>query len=272
VLLIEADLRHPHISHHFGLDTRTGLATVLAGSVPSTQATRTCGAGLHVLSAGTVEPGSEDLLGSPRMTELLAEMREHYDLVVLDTAPVLCDPDALELTSRTDGVVLVVGRGSTRKDDLREAVGLLDQVGTPLLGSVFTTASRVRSADGPGSGAPQEPAPPRSEAPPPPPTPSPTPMPDGAPAEPSTVAEEPAQSGVAADTSATTAELATRYRPSLPLRSPAPRAEAHAAGSEADAVGPGTPDDTEPSVEDAGVRASSPDDSGVPATDNGSKA
>ncbi|GAA4840704.1 hypothetical protein GCM10023201_33490 [Actinomycetospora corticicola] len=148
VLLVEADLQHPSISHHLGLDTRTGLTTVLSGAKPLREAARPCTvAGLSVLSAGIVDADSGDLLGSPRVADLLGAARTEYDVVVLDTAPLLGDPSAADLASRTDGTVLVAGRGSTRKDDLQAAVRLLDQVGARLLGTVVRAPGRAAADD-----------------------------------------------------------------------------------------------------------------------------
>lgn len=279
VLLIEADLRNPRISHHFGLDTRTGLTSVLSRSVPLAQAVRPCGgAGLRVLPVGPIGPGSEDLLGSPRMAELLAEVREEYDVVVLDTAPLLRDPNAVDLASGTDGVLLVVGAGATRKDDVREAVGLLDQVATPLLGTVLTVRARRRGGDErdgdefrapapPGARAPEAPAP--APAPPAPPR-SPTAISKPTdPARDTTPAREEAREtdrGEIADPAGTTAEFSTRYRSLIPLRTPASGTPSPSARPEEAADSDPSPDD----ADDANERSRG--DSGIPATENGSKA
>ena len=90
VLLVDADLRRPTVHRVFGLDRDEGLSQVLAGSLhwrDSVQSTKV--KGLSVLSGGRIPPNPAELLGSNRMVNFLEEVRTHYDLVIVDTPPIL---------------------------------------------------------------------------------------------------------------------------------------------------------------------------------------
>jgi capsular exopolysaccharide synthesis family protein len=113
VLLIDADLRRPSIHEVFGLDNKTGLAeglgTDASGSLPVTEVSPT----LTVLTAGTPDRRPMAGLTSERMAAILKEAASRFDWVLLDTPPIGLISDAQLLAALVDGVVLVVGAGST---------------------------------------------------------------------------------------------------------------------------------------------------------------
>ena len=113
VLLIDADLRRPSIHEVFGLSNRVGLSDGLAvgasGSLPVTEVTPT----LTVLTAGTPDRHPMAGLTSARMAAILKEAASRFDWVLLDTPPIGLISDAQLLSALVDGVLLVVGAGST---------------------------------------------------------------------------------------------------------------------------------------------------------------
>jgi succinoglycan biosynthesis transport protein ExoP len=159
VLLVEADLRRPTLSATLGLDPGPGLSDVLAGQAELDAVVRPVEVeGLAVLPAGTVPPNPAELLGSPRMADLVARLRSTYDKVLLDTPPVLPVTDAAVCAALADGVLVVVRWGRTRRDEVREAVTMLEQVDAVVLGSVLNgrrlTASERRRYASYSGGAP----------------------------------------------------------------------------------------------------------------------
>jgi len=146
-LLIDADLRRPHLHRLFGLPNEAGLTSlVLAGAtgVPTPadlpiQATRVPNLGL--LSSGPVPPNPAELLASRRMADLLALLAEQATYVLIDTPPVIAVADAAVLAPRVDGVLLVVRAGKTRRDLAAKARRMLDQVKANILGVVLTDAT-----------------------------------------------------------------------------------------------------------------------------------
>jgi polysaccharide biosynthesis transport protein len=148
VLLIDADLRRPSIHKTLGMGPRTGLSNVLTGSTTLEQAiTRTSILpNLYVLPAGTPPPNPAELLASTNMRDVLAQLREEYDHVVVDTPPSLSVTDAVVLSPRADAVVLVIRSGHTTKQALRRARDILAQVNAKVVG-VLLNAVDLSSPD-----------------------------------------------------------------------------------------------------------------------------
>ncbi len=142
VILVDADLRRPGLHHYFDTPQEPGVtgymlsqdgesALVLAETgVPN----------LQLLPSGPLPPNPADILGSQKMEQLLAHLRARADLVVLDTPPVTVAVDASVLGVRTDGMLLVVQAGHTRRDHVAQAKALLERFHVRLLGAVFTDA------------------------------------------------------------------------------------------------------------------------------------
>src|SRR3989441_9683581 len=148
VLLIDADLRRPSIHKTLGMGPRSGLSNVLTGSTTLQQAiTRTpILPNLHVLPAGTPPPNPAELLASTNMKDVLAQLREEYDHIVLDTPPTLSVTDAVVLSPRADAVVLVIRSGQTTKQALRRSRDVLLQVNAKVSG-VLLNAVDLSSPD-----------------------------------------------------------------------------------------------------------------------------
>ncbi len=137
-LLIDADLRRPKIGQYLDLEASVGLADVLVGTVPFADIVQEWGTrGLHVLPAGTTPPNPKLLLDSHAMSTFLDEVKSAYDVVVVDSPPLLAVVDPLTLTDKVDGVLLVAGRGRVRKRQLGEAVGSLTAAKANLIGVVM---------------------------------------------------------------------------------------------------------------------------------------
>src|SRR5207247_5205524 len=136
VLRIDADLRRPSLHRCLGMGPRSGLSNVLTGSTTLQQAiTRTpILPSLHVLPAGTPPPKPAELLASTNMKDVLAQLREEYDHIVLDTPPTLSVTDAVVLSPRADAVVLVIRSRQTTKQALRRSRDVLMQVNAKVSG------------------------------------------------------------------------------------------------------------------------------------------
>ena len=152
-MLVDADLRRPHLQRIFGLGNDTGLTTWVSevaraagdSAVPvplqDTQVPN-----LKVLTSGPVPPNPAEILASQRMAELLSMLREKAEYVLIDTPPIIAVTDAAVLASRVDGVLLVVNAGKTRRDLAVKARDMLRQVNATLLGVVLNNAALDKSA------------------------------------------------------------------------------------------------------------------------------
>jgi exopolysaccharide transport family protein len=148
VLLIDADLRRPSIHKTLGMGPRSGLTNVLTGSATLEQVISRSPIlpNLHVLPAGTPPPNPAELLASPNMRDVLAQLREQYDHIVVDTPPSLSVTDAVVLSQRADAVVLVIRSGQTTRQALRRAREILARVNAKVVG-VLLNAVDLSSPD-----------------------------------------------------------------------------------------------------------------------------
>jgi polysaccharide biosynthesis transport protein len=148
VLLVDADLRRPSIHKTLGMGPRSGLSNVLTGNTTLEQAIVRSAIlpNLFLLPAGTPPPNPAELLASSNMKDVLAQLREQYDHIVIDTPPTLSVTDAVVMSSRADRVVLVIRSGQTTKQALRRARDLLLQVNAKLCG-VLMNAVDLNSPD-----------------------------------------------------------------------------------------------------------------------------
>jgi succinoglycan biosynthesis transport protein ExoP len=138
VLLMDCDLRKPKLHKYLGLEGSVGLTNYLIGQASLEDVIQPWGkTTLHVLPAGKVPPNPSELLGSDAMTRLISGMEEHYDVVLIDTAPLLPVTDAAILATKTGGVVLVVSVGKTTKPQVKGALGHLSTVDSKVLGFVM---------------------------------------------------------------------------------------------------------------------------------------
>ena len=149
VLLLEADLRHPTLAQQLDIEPGPGLADVLIGTVPMSEATQSLaleallpGNGtkartLDVLTAGGVlPPNPGELLESHAMGAVLEQAKSTYDLVVVDTPPLTVVSDAFPLLTKVDGVVIVGWVGHSRRDAAERLHQVLASSGARLLGVI----------------------------------------------------------------------------------------------------------------------------------------
>ncbi len=146
VLLIDGDLRRPQVATMLGLEGSTGLTTALVGQVGLDEVIQLHSqSGLHVLTAGRLPPNPAELLQSKAMTDVLATVRARFDVVIIDSPPLLPVTDAAVMAAQTDGAVVVVRYGKTTKDQLSNAVDRLHAVDSAPLGVILNMVPTGRS-------------------------------------------------------------------------------------------------------------------------------
>jgi capsular exopolysaccharide synthesis family protein len=153
VVLVSCDLRRPRLGEFFGLDEEAGLTTILLGQRSLEESLRPV-AGydrLLVLPAGPIPPNPAELLDSGHARQIFATLRDSFDLVLIDSPPVLPVTDAVVLSKHADATLLVAAAGQTTRGDLRRAVEKLAQVNATILGTVLNQVTRQNSY-GYGSG------------------------------------------------------------------------------------------------------------------------
>ena len=147
VVVVDSDLRRPRIHKIFSLSNRIGLSDYfirpsdqMAGVMKSSKVK-----GLSVITSGSLPPNPSELLNTTKMVEVIKKLGTHFDIVILDTPPLLAVTDALVLAPRVDGVILVIDPVKTKRGALRHAIEQLQQVKANLLGVVLNNVRINRS-------------------------------------------------------------------------------------------------------------------------------
>jgi polysaccharide biosynthesis transport protein len=145
VLLIDADLRRPRLHRLFEIPNSFGLTDILRittplEDIPVNQLVRqTKIPGLFLVPSGPTTDGLTSLLYSPRLTEFLQRVAKEFDLVLIDAPPMLHFADARVLGRHSDGVILVLRSGQTKRDAAMLARQRFDEDGTCVLGSILNS-------------------------------------------------------------------------------------------------------------------------------------
>ncbi len=138
VMILDTDLISPTLHKRFGLPNQKGLSSLIMGETDlATAAHPKAYPNLSVITSGPIPPNSSELLGSARMKHLMDRMREEYDMIIVDSPPVLVVTDAVVTSSLADGVILVIHAGRTHGGDVRRAQEALEGARANLLGAVL---------------------------------------------------------------------------------------------------------------------------------------
>jgi capsular exopolysaccharide synthesis family protein len=136
VLLIDADMRRPMQHHIWQIKQSFGLSDLLVGQVDLEKAMHVEIPGLSILTSGTLPPHPGTLLESKKMVSLLQKFSEEFDVVILDTPPLLPTNDPRILSRITDGLILVASPGVVNSDHSASAKELLKHLEHKVLGMV----------------------------------------------------------------------------------------------------------------------------------------
>jgi polysaccharide biosynthesis transport protein len=147
VILVDADLRRPSVATSMGMEGRVGLTTVLIGKAELRDVVQHWqNTALDVLPSGRIPPNPSELLGSAAMERLLGELTASYDVVLLDTPPLLPVTDAAVLSSLVGGSLLVVGADRVQRPQLQQAIESLETAGAHIHGLVVNKIARQEAA------------------------------------------------------------------------------------------------------------------------------
>jgi polysaccharide biosynthesis transport protein len=142
VLLVDADLRKGCCHNRLGLTNNRGLSNVLAGRLSLDEGIQaTPVSGLSLLSRGIPPPNPSELLGSPKMKDILKELRQRFEFILIDCSPVIAISDAAILSVISDGVLLVFDGQRTSTASAQKAVERLDMVRARFLGVILNAVN-----------------------------------------------------------------------------------------------------------------------------------
>jgi len=145
ILLIDADLRKGHLNQYFGTTRGGGLSELIAGSLKPSQAIRReMLPNLDVITTGVLPPNPAELLLSGAFANQLESLSAEYDLVIIDTAPVLAAADTLSVAIHVGTLLLVARAGQTQMGELHESARRLAHAGKSATGVLFNAMDLSR--------------------------------------------------------------------------------------------------------------------------------
>ena len=141
VLMIDGDIRRPRLQKIFGLSNKTGLSDLLAAPAaernPAIHILKDVTPGLSILTSGSSRLLPNNSLHAPTFTELITSLRREYDVILIDTPPLLMAAEARVISCSSDSVLLVVRMSATKKDEALSAVQRLAMDGASVLGMIL---------------------------------------------------------------------------------------------------------------------------------------
>jgi capsular exopolysaccharide synthesis family protein len=146
-LVIDSDMRHPSLHRTFGIEKEKGLSDYIISKDEPIDAfvRKTPIEGLSILTSGTIPHSPADLLGSERMKQLIPQLKQEYEIVLIDSPPTLGMADTMLLSSYATAVILAVLVGKTSIDALKRSIDLLRTSDAKILGAVLNEVSPRRS-------------------------------------------------------------------------------------------------------------------------------
>ena len=142
VLLLEGDIRRRVLSQHLGVDHKDGMMSVVLGDkrfedvVIQDETT-----GVDILVSERSELNAADFFASSQFAQFLTGLREHYDVIIIDTPPVLVVPDVRVIAGLSDALLFLVRWDYTKQPQVQEALRLFQSAGQPITGFILNQIS-----------------------------------------------------------------------------------------------------------------------------------
>ena len=145
VVIVDADLRRPRVHKVFGADNTVGLSSFLVGAATVDELpTATPVPNLYAIYSGASTDQPAELMASQRMEDLLTGLEARFDIILLDTPPSVALSDAVTLSRRVDGILLVVKEQAVSRAVAKQTIDLLNQVEANILGVVLNNVDLQR--------------------------------------------------------------------------------------------------------------------------------
>jgi succinoglycan biosynthesis transport protein ExoP len=144
VLLLDADLRRPNVHRLLQIQNHTGLSDLFLGSQSDVSKVCTWGeTRISVVTSGSIPPNPSEVLGSEKFKQILAKLEDDYGIVLLDSPPSIVS-DPVIISSKVDGVLLVIKPGSTKIGAAQVMLEQFQRAGARVVGVVLNPISRKR--------------------------------------------------------------------------------------------------------------------------------
>lgn len=138
VIVVDADLRKPKLNQFFGISNASGLSDYLSADIDYQNIIKeTNEDNLDIITTGNIPPNPAELLNSQKMRYLLKKLKDEYDKIVVDTAPIIPVSDTVSMAPHIDGIIIVVAANQTNTEMLIKTKEILENVNAHILGSIL---------------------------------------------------------------------------------------------------------------------------------------
>ena len=137
VLLVDCDMRKPSIHKKFKISNAAGTAELLLRKKLFEEVANKYNENLTIITAGKIPPNPSEMLASRAMTAFIEEMKKEFKYIILDKPPLQAVTDAQVLSTKADGVLLVIRAGSTKREMVLNSVDLIKKVQGKVIGTVL---------------------------------------------------------------------------------------------------------------------------------------
>ena len=146
VLLVDCDMRKPSIHKKFKISNISGTAELLLRKESFEDVANFYNENLTIITAGKIPPNPSEMLSSRAMTAFIKEMKKEFKYIILDTPPLQAVTDAQVLSTKVDGVLLIVRAGSTKRDAVLNSVDLIKKVQGKVIGTVLNGVENKKNS------------------------------------------------------------------------------------------------------------------------------
>ncbi|MCX5711690.1 MAG: CpsD/CapB family tyrosine-protein kinase [Candidatus Omnitrophica bacterium] len=145
-LLVDCDMRRPNIHAMLGMDKTPGLSEILYGTKGWDESLKSCGIeNLHIITSGTIPTNPSEIVGSEKARLFLEEVKNVFDIIILDAPCILAVTDALILSSLVDNVLMVAMAEKTPREAVQRSLSMLKDVKANIQGVIFNRINLRRS-------------------------------------------------------------------------------------------------------------------------------
>jgi capsular exopolysaccharide synthesis family protein len=141
VIIIDCDLRKPSIHKKFNISNLCGLSEVIIGKETLDKVIQKYKSNVHILPSGKIPPNPAEMISSTTLSNLLEELKDKYDILIIDSPPLGAFTDGQILATKVDGTILVLNARESKMESVKEAKNLLNKVGANIIGLVINRVS-----------------------------------------------------------------------------------------------------------------------------------
>ena len=146
VIVVECDLRRPHVHSALKLAPTPGLTNFLNNECSADDIIKTTKLpNMNAVCYGAVPPNPSELLASDAMADLVKQLESEYDYIIFDTPPIGVVIDSVPILKMSDGVVVVVNNNSTTYPQLSKTIDIINRSGGKIIGTII---NRVKPVEG----------------------------------------------------------------------------------------------------------------------------